>query len=109
MAVIKSLEDVKIGDEFMVFSTIGWGRISYAKRVTVERITANQVFAGGGAYTKKNAKPYGHSLWLHEIDADRVAKGEISVMRHNLMSFREWHAVSEQKIKAIADIIFGAK
>lgn len=109
MSVIKNLEDAKVGDEFMVFSVIGWGRISYAKRVVIERITPNQVFAGGVAYTKKSAKPYGHSNWLHAIDHARVEKGRILVRRHNLITFNRWLELPDDKIDAIADIIFGAK
>lgn len=107
MEEIKCLEDVKIGDKFMCYKTLGFKTHAYMGVVTCESVTPKQCVIGGVTYRKKDAKEIGSSRWvtLYAVDEAKLAEGQLLVKRYNLQHFTEWQELSDDQITRIWAII----
>lgn len=75
MEQVRSLNDVKIGDEFFVYA-------SYSNRLVLvkcERVTPKRAVIAGNEYAKEDAKGRGGDVWhrpplLYVVDSESKAK-----------------------------------
>lgn len=108
---IRTLENVKVGDEFMVYN----GFSGHAFVVKCERITEKQVTIGGGKFWKADASPLGSSTdkWsrkprLYEVCQIELKRTEFARRKRDVCKF-QFHLLSDEDIEKVYQIITAHK
>lgn len=105
---VRSLENVKVGDLFMVYRNHGWRKF-YLAAVQCESVTEKQCVIAGKKVRKSDARVlgdggYGASIYIY--DEELLGKDKIALMasnaRYYLRNTDDWEKLSDDKVLAIA-------
>lgn len=101
---VKTLEGVKVGDKFMVYSNHGWVRDAYLKTVICEKVTNKQCVVGGQTYRIADAKAFGSGDALYPYTAESVAASNKFLRRKKVENFN-YQTIDDEQAEAIYKII----
>ena len=113
MERVSNLENVKIGDKFLINSPIGFGRESYARLVLCESVTPKQCVIGGRRYRKSDVRAIGDyycaygSAYLYKYSAEAISEGKKRLFIHKVKHY-DLHKLTDEQCLEIWNIIQGA-
>lgn len=99
---IQTLEGVKVGDKFVIFS--GWASRDPVI-VKCTRLTPKQAIIGSIRYKIENARPIGSRRFLYPIDQDELKRTAFEQRKRVVGNFT-YGELNNDDIEAVYKIIF---